>query len=240
MTRSHSITGVAAERAESAGPLLVLGPRSARRPPPCGRRVRGPARRALSRGRAGTCPARPQPAPVGGWLLDGRARRRRDGIRRTSADRPRRAGWPAVLRGRLGRRRGRAAAAARRARPDRSPPCCSAPAPRSATPTAGGERAAQVRRVGHAGHGRRSAERWFGRGLPEREPQVAAALLQSLRDADARGYAQVCEALAELRRPRPARRDRRAGTGRRRGRGRRHPAGAARRDRDRRPARRTA
>src|SRR5262249_27160306 len=41
-----------------------------------------------------------------------------------------------------------------------------------------------------------SAARWFGDGYVSRHPAVASALLDSLRDADAEGYAQVCEALA--------------------------------------------
>jgi 3-oxoadipate enol-lactonase/4-carboxymuconolactone decarboxylase len=41
-----------------------------------------------------------------------------------------------------------------------------------------------------------STDRWFSPGFTTRQPATAAGLLQSLRDADARGYAQVCRALA--------------------------------------------
>ena len=56
-----------------------------------------------------------------------------------------------------------------------------------------------------------SAQRWFAPGFVEREPAVASALLQALRDADAESYALVCEALAafdvrdRLRRDQPRR-----------------------------------
>ena len=41
-----------------------------------------------------------------------------------------------------------------------------------------------------------SADRWFARGFADREPAVATALLDALRDTDAESYAQACEALA--------------------------------------------
>ena len=41
-----------------------------------------------------------------------------------------------------------------------------------------------------------SAERWFGPGFVEREPERASALLHALSDAVDEGYAQVCGALA--------------------------------------------
>jgi 3-oxoadipate enol-lactonase/4-carboxymuconolactone decarboxylase len=41
-----------------------------------------------------------------------------------------------------------------------------------------------------------SAQRWFGPGFVEREPEVASALLHALSSTDRDGYAQVCEALA--------------------------------------------
>ena len=47
-------------------------------------------------------------------------------------------------------------------------------------------------RVGGPG----SAERWFAAGFADREPAVAAALLDALRDTNAECYALVCEALA--------------------------------------------
>ena len=42
-----------------------------------------------------------------------------------------------------------------------------------------------------------SAERWFGPGFVEREPERASALLHALADAVDEGYVQVCGALAE-------------------------------------------
>ena len=57
-----------------------------------------------------------------------------------------------------------------------------------------------------------SAERWFGAGLPR--PRARARLGAAARAAGRRrrrATSQVCEALADVRRPRPARRDRRAG-----------------------------
>lgn len=58
------------------------------------------------------------------------------------------------------------------------------------------ERAATVRASGTPAMVTGSAQRWFGPGFMEREPEVATELLHSLQDADAEGYAQVCEALA--------------------------------------------
>jgi 3-oxoadipate enol-lactonase/4-carboxymuconolactone decarboxylase len=43
-----------------------------------------------------------------------------------------------------------------------------------------------------------SAERWFGPGFLEREPDRGSALLHALADAADRGYAQVCAALARF------------------------------------------
>ncbi len=43
-----------------------------------------------------------------------------------------------------------------------------------------------------------SAERWFGAGFLEREPERGAALLHALQDADDEGYVQVCGALAHF------------------------------------------
>ena len=76
-----------------------------------------------------------------------------------------------------------------------------------------------------------SAERWFGPGFLDREPERGSALLHALQDADDEGYVQVCGALAgfdvrdrlgEIDAP-GARRRRRAG--------RRHATGRAARDR---------
>lgn len=58
------------------------------------------------------------------------------------------------------------------------------------------ERAATVRASGTATMVTRSAQRWFAPGFLEREPRVAAALLDVLQRADAEAYAQVCDALA--------------------------------------------
>jgi 3-oxoadipate enol-lactonase/4-carboxymuconolactone decarboxylase len=60
------------------------------------------------------------------------------------------------------------------------------------------ERAALVRREGTAVMLDSSAERWFSAGFALREPTVAAALLDSLSNADPEGYAATCEALAEF------------------------------------------
>ena len=43
-----------------------------------------------------------------------------------------------------------------------------------------------------------SAERWFGPGFLDREPDRGSALLHALRDADDAGYVAVCGALAEF------------------------------------------
>jgi 3-oxoadipate enol-lactonase/4-carboxymuconolactone decarboxylase len=58
------------------------------------------------------------------------------------------------------------------------------------------ERAVLVRREGTAPMIAPSRARWFADGFVSRQPTVATALLDSLRDADAGGYASVCEALA--------------------------------------------
>lgn len=43
-----------------------------------------------------------------------------------------------------------------------------------------------------------SAERWFGHGFMEREPEASAALLHSLQDADRFSYAALCFTLADF------------------------------------------
>jgi 3-oxoadipate enol-lactonase / 4-carboxymuconolactone decarboxylase len=58
------------------------------------------------------------------------------------------------------------------------------------------ERAATVRAAGTSAVIEGSAQRWFAPGFAEREPAVAALLLDALRDADREGYALTCEALA--------------------------------------------
>ncbi len=42
------------------------------------------------------------------------------------------------------------------------------------------------------------AERWFGPGFLDREPERGSALLHALQDTDDQGYIQVCRALAEF------------------------------------------
>lgn len=43
-----------------------------------------------------------------------------------------------------------------------------------------------------------SAQRWFGAGFMDREPEASAALLHSLQDADRFSYAALCYALADF------------------------------------------
>lgn len=58
------------------------------------------------------------------------------------------------------------------------------------------ERMAKVRASGTPSVVTMSAERWFGPGFLDREPERGAALLHALSDADDEGYVRVCEALA--------------------------------------------
>ncbi len=58
------------------------------------------------------------------------------------------------------------------------------------------QRAATVQAAGTPALVSASAERWFGPGFLEREPERGAALLHALQDADDAGYAAVCAALA--------------------------------------------
>jgi 3-oxoadipate enol-lactonase / 4-carboxymuconolactone decarboxylase len=60
------------------------------------------------------------------------------------------------------------------------------------------ERVAQVHASGTPGLVSASAQRWFGGGFVEREPERASALLRALSDADDEGYVAVCGALAEF------------------------------------------
>jgi 3-oxoadipate enol-lactonase / 4-carboxymuconolactone decarboxylase len=60
------------------------------------------------------------------------------------------------------------------------------------------ERAARVRASGTTVVINQSVERWFAPGFLEREPDVGARLLESLRAADAEAYALACEALADF------------------------------------------
>ncbi|BBZ26053.1 3-oxoadipate enol-lactonase [Mycolicibacterium madagascariense] len=58
------------------------------------------------------------------------------------------------------------------------------------------ERAATVRAEGTTALLGGAVQRWFAPGFADRQPERAAALLAALRDTDAEGYAQVCDALA--------------------------------------------
>ncbi len=58
------------------------------------------------------------------------------------------------------------------------------------------ERIEQVRASGTSSLVTSSAQRWFGSGFLERQPERGSALLHALQDADDEGYAQVCGALA--------------------------------------------
>ncbi|WP_231482576.1 bifunctional 3-oxoadipate enol-lactonase/4-carboxymuconolactone decarboxylase PcaDC [Nocardioides sp. URHA0020] len=64
------------------------------------------------------------------------------------------------------------------------------------SPESWAERIGQVRASGTPVLVGASAERWFGPGFLEREPERGAALLHALSDAVDEGYAQVCAALA--------------------------------------------
>ena len=133
--------------------------------------VRRPPGRRLRRARLGPARPRPQPVRAERAVHDGRARRGRAGARRRR---------PGAARRRRVRRS--PTPATRSAAPSgcsccstiptgSTPPRCSAPARRSATPTAGPTRV-------EPGHGVRarpamvaaSAERWFAAGFLEREP----------------------------------------------------------------------
>lgn len=64
------------------------------------------------------------------------------------------------------------------------------------TPEGWLERAETVRTQGTPVMIQGSAQRWFGSGFMEREPERSSSLLQSLRDADRFSYAFCCDALA--------------------------------------------
>jgi len=57
------------------------------------------------------------------------------------------------------------------------------------------DRIEQVRASGTAGQVTPSAERWFGPGFMDRQPESASALLHALRDTSDDGYVQACAAL---------------------------------------------
>ena len=86
---------------------------------------------------------------------------------------------------------------------------CSAPAPGSATsPRCGPDRIGQVGSSGTSVMVSASAERWFGPGFLDREPERGSALLHALRDARRRGLLPGLPGARGLRRARPALRDR--------------------------------
>lgn len=60
------------------------------------------------------------------------------------------------------------------------------------------ERAARIRASGTTVVVNQSVERWFAPEFLDREPEVGARLLESLRAADAEAYALACEALADF------------------------------------------
>jgi 3-oxoadipate enol-lactonase len=64
------------------------------------------------------------------------------------------------------------------------------------TPEGWLERAETVRTQGPPVMIQGSAERWFGPGFMDREPELSSRLLHALRDADRFSYAFCCEALA--------------------------------------------
>ncbi|GAA2861715.1 alpha/beta fold hydrolase [Paenarthrobacter ilicis] len=64
------------------------------------------------------------------------------------------------------------------------------------TPEGWLERAETVRTLGTPVMIQGSAERWFGPGFMDRQPEISSRLLHALRDADRFGYSFCCEALA--------------------------------------------
>jgi 3-oxoadipate enol-lactonase len=66
------------------------------------------------------------------------------------------------------------------------------------TPEGWLERAETVRNQGTPVMIQGSAQRWFGPGFMDREPELSSRLLHSLRDADRFSYAFCCEALASF------------------------------------------
>jgi 3-oxoadipate enol-lactonase/4-carboxymuconolactone decarboxylase len=63
-------------------------------------------------------------------------------------------------------------------------------------PASWADRMAQVNASGTPALVASSAERWFGTGFLDREPERGSALLHALQSADDAGYVQVCRALA--------------------------------------------
>lgn len=59
-------------------------------------------------------------------------------------------------------------------------------------------RAATVRASGTGAVVELARQRWFAAGFEDRSPDVAAALIEALRDTDDESYARACEALADF------------------------------------------
>ena len=70
--------------------------------------------------------------------------------------------------------------------------------PKLGTPEGWLDRAETVRSLGTPVMIQGSAERWFGHGFMERQPEISSRLLHALRDADRFSYSFCCEALARL------------------------------------------
>ncbi|MDI2036586.1 alpha/beta fold hydrolase [Paenarthrobacter nitroguajacolicus] len=70
--------------------------------------------------------------------------------------------------------------------------------PKLGTPEGWLERAETVRSLGTPVMIQGSAERWFGHGFMDRQPEISSRLLHALRDADRFSYSFCCEALAGL------------------------------------------
>jgi len=70
--------------------------------------------------------------------------------------------------------------------------------PKLGTPEGWLERAETVRSLGTPVMIQGSAERWFGHGFMDRQPEISSRLLHALRDADRFSYSFCCEALARL------------------------------------------
>ena len=60
------------------------------------------------------------------------------------------------------------------------------------------DRIGQVRGSGTSALVGASAERWFGPGFLDRQPERGSSLLHALQDADDEGYCQVCGAIADF------------------------------------------
>ena len=172
------------------GRCWCSGTRSARRPPPCGRRVR-PSSATISMWSPGTCPATAEHRAGAGGLHHGRAGRRRAGSRRRvlTSGASRVAAYAGDSVG------GAVGLQLLLDAPDRVlAAVLSAPARGSATPTAGAPGRAGSR-LRHRGPGpvRRAVVR---AGFLEREPERPRPCCTPLRAADDGGVRQVCGALA--------------------------------------------